>query len=95
MLQVLLEVLPNRNEGLLTVTFILTLALRLVLNIDLMELDNTLLEFFVVCDLLEAFENIIFEALHVVILLHDSLTNILRFFGQSIEPHAEILLDQL
>lgn len=95
MLQVLFKVRPNRDESLLAVTFILTLALRLILHIDLVELDNTLLEFFVVCDLLEALKNIIFEALHVVILLHDSLTNILRFFGQSIEPHAEILLDQL
>jgi hypothetical protein len=95
MFQVLFKVRPNRDESLLAVTFILTLALRLILHIDLVELDNTLLEFFVVCDLLEALKNIIFEALHVVILLHDSLTNILGLFGQSIEPHAEILLDQL
>jgi hypothetical protein len=95
MLQVLLKVRPDRDEGLLAVTFILSLALHLILHVDLVELDNTFLEFFVVCDLLEALKNIVFEALDVVILLHDSFTNVLGFFGQSIEPHAEILLDQL
>lgn len=95
MLKVLLEVIALGDRSRLLVGLILIFGALLILDVDLVQLNNTFLELLVIGDLLEALKNVIFEAFNIAVLLDDSLTDILGLFGQTIKSHAEISLNQL
>jgi len=94
-LKVLLEVIALGDRSRLLVGLILIFGALLILDVDLVQLNNTFLELLVIGDLLEALKNVIFEAFNIAVLLDDSLTDILGLFGQTIKSHAEISLNQL
>lgn len=95
MLKVLLEVIALGDRSRLLVGLILIFGALLILDVDLVQLNNTFLELLVIGDLLEALKNVIFEAFNIAVLLDNSLTDILGLFGQTIKSHAEISLNQL
>jgi len=94
-LKVLLEVIALGDRSRLLVGLILIFGALLILDVDLVQLNNTFLELLVIGDLLEALKNVIFEAFNIAVLLDNSLTDILGLFGQTIKSHAEISLNQL
>jgi hypothetical protein len=94
MLQVLFEIFPDRDESLLLVTLVLTLGRFLILDVDFVQLDNALLQLLVIGDLLQALKDVVFKTLNILVLIHNSHTDVLGLFSKSIKSHAQILLDQ-
>ena len=81
MFKVLLEVIALGNRSCLLVVFILIFGTLFILNVDLVQLNDTFLELLVISDFLEAFENVVFEAFNIAILPDDTLTDVLGLFG--------------
>jgi len=79
--KVLLEVVTLGYRCRLFVVLILIFRTLFILNIDLVQLNDTFLELLVICDFLKAFENVVFEAFNIAILRDDCLTNVFGLFG--------------
>jgi len=70
------------------------LILHLFLNILLVKPNHTLLKFLEVCNVMQAFENVILELLLVAFLLLKLLSQVLHFVGETLLSHSEIVNDQ-
>jgi len=65
-----------------------------VFDVDLVKSDHASLQLLVICDVMQAIENIIFELLLVSLLVVEHLSEVLHLVGESLLPHAEIVDDK-
>lgn len=75
-LEILFKMLPASGKIFDNAFVILLILGVLLLNVDFVKLDDVALELLIVSDVVQALEDVVFELLHVALLLQDLLSDV-------------------